>query len=67
MKLSPKRAGRREIVVNLSTDMVPGIVGTTEVVVNDPPVEVMDFGTAQEEEEEKEVEIDPQRNHEVEL
>ena len=53
--------------MNLSTDMVPGIVGTTEVVVNDPPVEVMDFGTAQEEEEEKEVEIDPQRNHEVEL
>ena len=53
--------------MNLTTEMVPGIVGTTEVLVNDPPVEVMEFGTAQEEGDEKEVEIEPQRNHEVEL
>ncbi|KAI0217047.1 Protein-glutamine gamma-glutamyltransferase K [Lamellibrachia satsuma] len=37
--LKPRRSGRREILVNLSTDMVPGIIGTAEIMVTDLPAE----------------------------
>ena len=37
--LKPRRSGRREILVNLSTDMVPGIIGTADIMVTDLPAE----------------------------
>ena len=41
--LKPRRVGKREILVNLSTDLVPGITGSVEVMVLEIGTETVGF------------------------